>query len=312
MQMGTLAARDTALARLAALPVAVLPAETQRVLVAELNRVHQAIQAGTAPGAPGESEERFGDYYMTLVGVVANVDTPEAALALVPAVSVSGGVARRVAQLGDTAVALLIQQLQSVTQPDDHVALFQSLGLAWFWADSTGSPLSGRSRTQIVAALTAAGLSGVFSDMLGFELALLAIRDPGFLPLAQRVHDFAATQGVLGRSTVVTMEDEVIPKLTLLAASRSPAALASGLARLVTAVCGTDAAGRRQGACQSLANDIAEALRHLTDGQTTPARKGFESAAKKIDNAYADGAFNDAEHALLAGNVAMLLQRLAP
>ena len=57
MRVGTLAARDTALAKLAALPVAALPAETQRVLVAELNRVHLALQTGTAVGASEESEE---------------------------------------------------------------------------------------------------------------------------------------------------------------------------------------------------------------------------------------------------------------
>jgi hypothetical protein len=313
MQVGpTLAARDAALAKLASLSAATLPAETRRVLVAELNRVHLALKAGTAIGAAGEDEGAFSDYYTTLVLVVAAIETPEAALALVPAVAVSGGVARQVAQRGDTAVALLVQQLLSASQPDEHAALLESLGLAWFWADSTGSPLSDRSRAQIVAALTAAGLSGAHDDMIGIQAALEKIRDPGFLPLAQRVYDFAATRGVLGRSTVVTMEDNVIPPLTALAASRSPASLASGLARMVTAVCGTDATGRRNGACQSLTNDVAAASKHLTNGQTTPARNGFESVAKKIAKAYADGAFSDAEHALLAGNVAMVLQRLAP
>lgn len=312
MQVGTLAARDTALAKLAEIPVTALPAATQRVLVAELNRVHQAMQAGTAIGFAGKSENLVRDYYTTLVLVVTAFDTRESALALVPAVAVSGGVSRQVAQLGDTGVTLLIQQLRGATQSDEHVGLLQSLGLAWFWADSTGSPLSDRSRAQIVSALTTAGLSPLLADMGGVELALEVIHDPGFLPLAQRVHDFAATQGVLGRSTVVTMAKDVIPSLTALAASRPPIALATGLARLVTAVCGTDAAGRRQGACQSLANDIAAASKHLADGQTTPARNGFDSVGTKIDKAYADGAFTDAEHALLAGNVAMLLQRLTP
>jgi hypothetical protein len=309
IRVGTLAARDTALTGLAALPAGALPAETRRVLVAELNRVHQAILSGAAIGAPGEDEELVGDYYMDLVGVVAGFGTQEAALALAPAVAVSGGVARRVARYGDAAVAVLLPLLARRYNEDDVLA---TLGLVWFWADSTGSPLSDRSRAQIVAALTAAAASGVHRDMLGLQGALEAIHDPAFLPFARHVRDVAATRGALGRSTVVTMEDDVLPPLTALAASRSPASLASGLARMVTAVCGTDATGRRNGACQSLTNDVAAASKHLTNGQTTPARSGFESVAKKIAKAYADGAFSDAEHALLAGNVAMVLQRLAP
>ena len=144
-------------------------------------------------------------------------------------------------------------------------------------------------------------------------LAKLAALPVAALPAeTQRAHDFAATQGVLGRYTVVTMEQRVIPSLTALAASRSTASLASGLARLVTAVCGTDATGRRHGTCQSLTNEIAAASQHLARGQSTPARNGFENVGKTIDQAFADGVLGDAEHALLAGNVAMVLQRLAP
>ena len=103
-----------------------------------------------------------------------------------------------------------------------------------------------------------------------------------------------------------------IPKRTALAASRSTPSLAAGLARIVTAVCGNDATGRRNGACQSIKNGVAAASNHLANGRTTPARNGFESVGKKIDDAFKAGAFSDAEHALLAGNVAMVLQRLTP
>ncbi len=312
MQLGpTLAARDEALAYLKNIAPRALPAETQRVLIAELNRVHQALKAGTPVGAPGEVPEAFDEYYETLVLVVASLDTKESALALLSAVAVSSGVARQGAQLGDTAVTLLIQQLHSATEADEHIAVFQSLGLAWFWADSTGRPLSDRSRTLITAALTDATLTGVHGDMLGVDLALEAMHDPAFLPLAERLHDFAATRGVLGRSTEVSTRTDRIPALTALAASRSTTSLAAGLARITSAVCGTDAAGRRHGACQSIANDLAAASRHLAEGRTTPARNGFESVGKKLDAAHAAGAFSDAEHALLAGNVALVLQRLA-
>ncbi|MHB1311829.1 MAG: hypothetical protein ACYC3L_07405 [Gemmatimonadaceae bacterium] len=309
IQTGTLAARDSALTRLAALPAGALPSETRRILVAELNRVHQAILSGGAIGVPGEDEELVGDYYMELVGVVSGFGTKEAALALAPAVTVSGGVARRVARYGDAAVTVLMPLLERRYNEDDVLA---ALGLVWFWADSTGSPLSDRSRAQIIAALTAAAGSGVHRDMLGLQGALEEIHDPAFLPFARQVRDFAATRGVLGRSTVATMEDDVIPHLTALASSRSPASLANGLARMVTAVCATDAPGRRHGACESIANGVGAASNHVANGRVTPARNGFESVGRKIDKAYADGAFSAAEHALLGGNVAMVLQRLTP
>lgn len=313
MQVGpTLAARDQALAYFKYLVPRVLPAETQRVLIAELDRVHRALKAGTDVGAPGEIPEAFDEYYETLVLLVGSFETRESDLALLSAVAVSGGVSRRVVQLGDTAVALLVQQLHSATEADEHIALFQSLGLAWFWADSTGRPLSDRSRAQITAALTTGTLSGAHGDMLGVDLALQAIRDPAFLPLAQKLHAVAATRGVLGRSTEVSTRLDRIPGLTALAAARSTASLAYGLVRLVTAVCGSDAMGRRHGACQSLANEVAAASDHLAHGRTTPARNGFEAVGKQIDQAYAAGAFSDAEHALLAGNVTMVLQRLTP
>lgn len=309
MQTGTLAARDAALAGLGALPLEALPAETRRVLVAELVRLNQALMTGSAVGAPGENEELIDDYYMALVGVVARFGTQDAALALAPAVTVSTGVSRRVARFGDAAVAALMPLLARRYNEDD---VLETLGLVWFWADSTGSALTDSSRVQIVAALTRAAASGVDRDMLGLEGALLQIKDPAFLPLAEKIRSVAATQGARGRSTVVSMDDDVIPLLTSLATSRPPGALANGLARVILAVCGNEAAGRRNGACHSITNGVAAASKHLEKGQMKPARNGFESVGKKIDEAFADGAFTDAEHALLAGNVAMVLQRLVP
>ena len=314
VQVGpSFAARDWALTRLASLGATALPAETKRVLIAELNRVHQVQKAGGRVSDPDSGSEDFADYYDTLVMMVSTFETREAALALLPAVAVSGSISSSVVkQLGDTVASLLVQQLGSTTEDDDHIAVLQTLGHAWFWADSMSSPMSDRSRALIAAALLRATVSGSVPDMMGVDLALAAMGDPAFLPLAQKLHDIAANAGPLAAGVEYFTRSTDIPKLTALAASRSTASLAAGLARIATAVCGNDAAGRRQGACQSITNDIATASGHLAKGQTTPARNGFESVGKKIDEAYAAGAFSDAEHALLAGNVAMVLQRLAP
>lgn len=314
VQVGpSLADRDEALQRLASRRRTSLPAETQRVLIAELNRVHQVMKTGGRVSDPDSDPEDFAEYYDTLVMMVSAFETREAALALLPAIAVSSSVSSSVVkQLGDTVVSLLVQQLGSTREDDEHIAVLQTLGLAWFWADSTGGPLSDRSRVQIAAALSRGTVSGSVPEMMGVELALEAMRDPAFLPLAQKLHDIAAHAGLLAQGVEADTRFDRIPQLTALAASRSTASLAAGLSRIVTAVCGNDAAGRRHGACQSIANDVAAASNHLANGRTTPARNGFESVGKKIDQAYADGAFSPAEHALLVGNVAMVLQRMAP
>lgn len=313
IQVGpSLAARDAALSKLASLRPTSLPAETQRVLIAELNRVHQVMKTGGTVSEPGQNSEAVAEYYDTLVMVVSAFETREAALALLPAVAVSAGVSASVVmQLGDTVVSLLVQQLGSATEDDDHIAVLQTLGYAWFWADSLRSPMSDRSRALVTAALTNATGSGSVPDMLGVTLALETIRDPAFWPLAQQLHDVAVKVGYFGQGIERSTRVSRIPGLVALAASRSTASLATGLPRIVTAVCGNDAAGRRNGACQSIANDVAAASNHLSSGRTTPARNGFEGVGRKIDTAYADGAFSNAEHALLAGNVGMVLQRLA-
>lgn len=313
VQVGpSFATREAGLSRLASLRPTSLPTETQRVLIAELNRVHQATTTGGAVDAPSDDPEAFAEYYDTLVGVISAFETREAALALLPAVAVSSAVsAYVVSQLGDTVVSLLVRQLATAKEPDDHVALLQTLGYAWFWADSMRSPMSDRSRALLTATLIQATESGAHGDMLGVDLALMVVGDPAFLPLAQRLHEVAARRGHLGQSTEWNTRRRVIPALEALATSRSTTSLVTGLSRIMTAICGNDAAGRRHGTCQSIANDVVAASRHLTEGRTTPARNGFESVGKKIDTAYADGAFSKAEHALLAGNVTLVLERLA-
>lgn len=313
VQVGpSFAARDAALSKIASLRPTSLPTETQRVLIAELNRVHQVIKTGGVSD-PGQDPEDCAATYDTLVMVVSALETREAALALLPAVAVSSGISASVVmQLGDTVVSLLVQQLSSTTEGDDHIAVLQTLGYAWFWADSMRSPMSDRSRALLTAALTNTTNSGSVPDMDGVDLALQVIPDPAFLPLAQQLHDVAVKVGYFGQGIERSTRFDRIPGLAALAAARSPASLAAGLSRIVTAVCGNDAADRRNGACQSIANDVAAAIGHLAKGQATPARNDFESVGKKIDLAYADGAFSDAEHALLAGNVAIVLKRLAP
>jgi hypothetical protein len=305
LQTGSLPSRDSALASLAKIPIADLPPNTRHALVVELNHLHGAMLSNTPIGSPDDGE-LFGEYYMQLVGMVASIRTPEAGLALAPAVGVSDGIAKRVARLGDPAVDALMGLL---AQHHEESGVLKTLGLAWFWADSTGTSLSPLSRARIVSAfITAAGKDSVRS-LLGMTNALREMRDPVFLPLATLLRDRAATLGIRGSLTVEDMSTDVIPTLTALATTRATPDLTKGMTRLIAAVCGETPAGRRLGACESISNDFIQAARHLENGQPGPAHNTLESVAKKVDETYAAGAFNRVEHALLAGNIALLLQR---
>lgn len=306
LQSGTLDEKVTAVDGLSRMQVQALSRETVQALLAELNRVHQALLSGANVTIPGTSEDH-SDYYVSLVGIVAGMRTPEAALALVPAVAVSSGVERRVARYGGDAVVEPLVDLVTRRLSDDDA--LETLGLVWFWADSTGSPLSDASRSQILATLGAAAMTGEHRQMLGVLGALREMGNPSLLALAQVLRAVAAKQGDIGHSTVFTLDEEVLPTLSTAAAARTNPALVQGIRRMVGAICGVPATGRRHGTCQSSINDVATAERHFENGQYGPARNVYASVADKLIRAKDSGDFTVAEYALLTGDLATLLAR---
>src|SRR6185312_8243913 len=160
--------------------------------------------------------------------------TTDAALALVPAVEVSSAVEHRVARYGgDSAVTLLANLVGQRHSPDDAL---ETLGLVWFWSDSTGSALSDASRGRIITTLTSATATGDDEDMLGVSAALRYAQDPAFLALAQTLRAVAAAQGTLGAFTVQRLDGSVFPALTAAAAARPTSALVTAIPQLITAV----------------------------------------------------------------------------
>ena len=107
-------------------------------MIAELVRLHAGMMSGSQQN-PSEGGELFADYYMNLVSEVAALRTKDAGVALAPAVAVSSGIARFVARQGDAGVAAVIPVL---AQGYEVSSALETLGFAWFWADSTASPLS--------------------------------------------------------------------------------------------------------------------------------------------------------------------------
>ncbi|MBW3553714.1 MAG: hypothetical protein KY466_09390 [Gemmatimonadetes bacterium] len=141
LRSGSLGERVNAAGKLALRDdLAELPPETQGALVAELERVNGALLGGLPlDGQEDLRGEDFGEYYMNLVAAVGHFDSREARTALIPAVAVSVRTRQRVAVLGDEAVRRLSDL---IARDYEAYAALETLALAWFWADSTGAPLS--------------------------------------------------------------------------------------------------------------------------------------------------------------------------
>jgi hypothetical protein len=279
-------------------------------------------------GRPLSSEdegELFTDYYMRLVNTVAALRTREAALALAPAVAVSGGVARRVARLGDAGVNAVLPLL---ARRYEESSMLQTLGLAWFWADSTHSPLSDRSRARIASAFTAAAASDSLRRILGVMTGARNAADPAFLPLLTSLRDRVDTVGGAGTVAASMITRTAIPELTRLAVARPVADLARGAARAITAVCApreeSDDERGQQGnheergqhghseTCAALAREFASVARGIQRGRTTEVRSDLTGLSRRVEQAFAGGELTRLERDVLAGNVSMLLARLAP
>ena len=306
LQSGTPAAKAAAVDGLERTSAASLPTATAQALVAELNRVHAALLRGGDPGTLDAPDDHSG-YYLQLVGIVTELRTTDAALALVPAVEVSSAVEHRVARYGgDSAVTLLANLVGQRHSPDDAL---ETLGLVWFWSDSTGSALSDASRGRIITTLTSATATGDDEDMLGVSAALRYAQDPAFLALAQTLRTVAAAQGTLGAFTVQRLDGSVLPALTAAAAARPTSALVTAIPQLITAVCSTTSSSERNGTCQSAGNDVANAGAHFAGGQFDQARQEYGSAAEKLARARDAGVFTAAEYAVMSGDIMALLAR---
>lgn len=313
LRTGILRERADALAALTRDSVPTLPRATRDALVAELARMHASMLAEPRGGSTYHGE-LFADYYLKLVNAVAALRTRDASLALAPAVAVSDGVARRVARLGDAGVDAVVALLGRRYEVS---AMLQTLGLAWFLADSTHAVLSERSRARIVLALIDAAASDSSDDMVGAAMGIESAGDPAFIPIATAMRDRVDTISAIGEISASSLDATVIPALTRIAATRSTAEIIGGAGRAMTASCvprrstATKAGQKRRETCASLARDFVPA-RVVRDERGGKARAGLDALRTRIELAFAAGSLTRGEHDMLAGNVAMVVRRLAP
>lgn len=301
VQSGSSVQKSRAIARLSEVPVALLPQSTQSVMIAEAERLNTARMSLPS----GSVEDPGGDYYMSVVLAVARLETPAAYRAIIPGVGISRSIAERVALLGDEAVPELKALLARHSDPDATLA---TLGLVWFWADSTGAPLSAASRASILDALIDAYPDTSFQSQLGLSSALSTAGDAAMLSLA--VSAEAKLRAAGGPLTYVANEmSEVVSDLERRETKLSSGMIVRRLERNVRAVCANRRAPQ-QGTCSSLAQIVSEVARQIDNGRTAPARQGLDSMVGIAQRAHADGVLTDASYALVGGTAERLLRHL--
>jgi hypothetical protein len=302
LQTGTVIQRGVAIERLSNLPAGMLPSATRSVMIAELNRLNGQRMRKEWNDAP----EGTVDYYMSLVGAVAGVETPEAFRALIPAVGIGPGVGESVARLGDDAIPALQDMIAREFEKD---AALSTLGLVWYWADSTASPLTAAGGAAIIASFERAYESSDLITLLGLKTGLRNTGDPAMLALAQAL--LAKTQAAGGIQIYIARAvPDVITALESRERTFTTPQLAARALRNIRFVCAAPGAGPRQGVCESLTNTMSESVKQIDAGQATPAKNGLANVIRIADRARADGVLNDAEYALTGGAAQRVLGRL--
>lgn len=306
LEGGTLEQRAEAAGHLhASVPIG-FPPLVQEVLIAELNRINDILVLGTGvPGAVELGGESFGEYYLDLTLTVASFDNPAATLALVRSIGVGGGIQRRVARQGDPVIGELANLVHQDYQPGEAL---ETLALAWFWADSTGAPLSAESRAVIAREIVAATSSSNYSLLRSAADVLELIADPAFLPLAQGFRDRA--QAADERLVAGALERGAIPRLYSVAADFSVLDLSSRIERAAAAVCAHASTGTKHEVCESSRRDLTAARAHLQSGRSGSARHVLEAVVIHAERALTEGVLEPAEADILAGGARMLLDRI--
>jgi hypothetical protein len=303
MKSGALDDRVAAAGKLAAQEPASLPPAAREAVVAELRRLNDAL-LGRRPieGLDELDPESFGEYYLDLATMAARFESPEADRALILSVGVSRGVQRRVARLGDGAVPVLAEMVARDYQAADAL---QAMALAWFWADSTGAPLSERSRAMILDALVAATRSPSYSLRRGAATALALSGDPALLPLVDTFRSAASQTGE--RLIVAALDAEAAPRLEAAAASLGARAVATRSLRILRLIC-RQTAGAKEPACTRLAERFSTAVAALEAGRAEEAARALEDVARVAEAAA--GAFTEEERALILGGARLVIGRL--
>jgi hypothetical protein len=304
IRTGSLAEKAVAVDALLDVPAASLTGDARSAIVDELNRVVSAMRTGT-PGTSPDTADDHGNYFASVATLVARLDTPEAALALVPAIGISRGIQRRVARRGDLVVVPLVH---AAHEEPSQVDALETLGLVWFWSDSTSAPLSISSRSLMLTSWLSAAQEDSGSALLGLAGAVQLAADPSLAPLLDAAALTASRAGAFGQYVFSTIIQPELATLRARQSAQSSLELVGATQRLHAAMCEGAADGRR-GLCESTANTLEVGARHLREGRLVPARNVLEGVLDACRRARENRVVSEAEYALLTASLSALLAR---
>ncbi|HEX5436129.1 MAG TPA: carbohydrate-binding protein [Gemmatimonadaceae bacterium] len=310
VESGTLVQKVAAAASLAQVPLSELPPATRSALTAELERVNNALlNDQPIEGATDLGSEDFGEYYLDLATTVAQFNTAEANRAMILSAGVSLGTERRAAELGDEAVPVLADMIDHHYEADGAL---ETLGLAWFWSDSTGGSLSDASRLTIIRRLAEGTHSDSFDIRLGTESALAWIRDPAFLPLAGAFE--AAT---VGPAPIVArlVRIEAIPALDSAAAPLTRVQRLVKTGRILHLLCGAPDHAPPSATCAALTAQLDSASDLLALNTLDEAVIHLNRLAASVGTAVSAGELTADDSIFIAGGaheVASTVPAVAP
>jgi hypothetical protein len=280
--------RADAAVRLYDVPVAEFPASAASTIIALLER--EALKPDTIPPAVGES---YGEYEIDLVGVALRLKDPASLRGMALLGIQTGSDAKRfVASYGATSLPFLEEAWQRSAYGRNDVLITLGMMLGQY-PDKLTDDAAATARSMILRGWTENQQDGV---------VWAALRGP--LPdLAPLVDDLAASKpddGFLVRAR---------PRLDSMRDRTATPDLARELGGWLAAIC-AQANDARVGACESLQNLLTDARKQITAGRTTPAVNTLRAFVKRANQARIAGVLTDAEHRLLVGNGAYLIDRL--
>jgi hypothetical protein len=267
----------------------------------------QAELTGTMP-IPAEEADRelFSEYIARLTNLIARFNDPRATPLLArQGIAFSNGSVFQVAAAGDAGIGPLVVSWNEneALRP----AVVRTMGQMRYYADSTGRALAPSTVVAIDDHLLRAYAAPEPWVRHAFVDAVEAVRDPGYLPLIQRLRsgDPAQLDGV---RYVARDAGAIEPVLDALRTASSPGTLLASLGRQLEASCRvawiTDG-----GICQSLRSKLQAASAALARGESGTAANQLGALTNEL-NAQRGKSVNESAYALLGEAASYLVSRL--
>jgi hypothetical protein len=280
------AVRSEALARLSVTPRSSLPPGYADAIVELLDQ--EAASPDTSAFGEG-----YGEYLIQVVAAATSLGDPRT-LRGMAIWGIQAGRAARAFVAGQGSAALPYLDEAWASRHGSRHSITDT------WALMLGQHadrLQDGDRTTVLAKILRA-------DSIDFVDAVTTAPFPETLPLVEGIG--AAT----GERILRVAAAETAAELRPLRAALTPGALTQRTSSMLSALC-LAAEGLRSSVCASLAGSLSRASAELAANQNGPGRDTLATFATRVDSAFHQGLFTDAQHRLLSANARYVGFRLS-